>query len=97
MPRITAEMRAEIRAIARERVALRHQLDTLRLDYAEMFEEYRYKRDKPKQMLALAAEIEDIYGRLQEVNSAAVADRFGLSRSKVSQLESARLYLRSIE
>jgi hypothetical protein len=97
MPRVTVEMRAEIRAIARERVALRHQLDTLRLDYGDLFDRHLWQRDKPRKMVDLATEIEETFAQLQAVGGGVVAKRFGIAPSKVSQVESGRLYLRSME
>jgi hypothetical protein len=97
MTTTTAAQRAEIRALARERIELRYKRDLLRLEYADLYEEYLWQRDKPQQMADLAMQIEEIDEQLREVETPRIQERYGIHRAQMVNICSGRLALRMRE
>jgi Spy/CpxP family protein refolding chaperone len=92
----TLAQRDEIRALARRRIELRYQRDLMKLQYAELYDEHKYKQ-KPRAMIDLATQIDEIDEQLREVETPKIQERFNLANAQVANICSGRLALRTRE
>lgn len=94
MRKLSFEERRAIREIARERLRVRYELDSLSLDRRELLERLRYDKEAQRysqELLSLEARIDALKEQLDtRLSPMAVGERFNVSPNTISSLTTAR-------